>query len=60
MNTKATADADLNKSSTAEVATSPTGMHRPPRCALDTEETACFDEVQHEAALRESMLRVPR
>jgi len=27
---------------------------------LDTEETACLDEVMHEAALRESTLRSPR
>jgi hypothetical protein len=60
MSRKATADADLNKNGTAEVTTSPTGMHHPPHCALDTEETACLDEVQHEAALCESMLRVPR
>ncbi|WP_139350249.1 hypothetical protein [Rhodanobacter sp. C03] len=60
MSTKATVDADLNKSGMAETTTSPTGMHRPPHCALDTEETACLDEVLHEAALRESMLRTPR
>lgn len=60
MSTKTTADADLNKNGTTEVTTSPTGMHRPPHCALDTEETACLDEVQHDAALRESALRAPR
>jgi hypothetical protein len=60
MSTKATGDADLNKGVTVEVSTSPTGMHRLPHCALDTEKTACLDEVQHEAALRESILRTPR
>lgn len=60
MNTKATADADPNKNGVALVTTSSTGMHRPPHCVLDTEETACLDEVQHDAALRESMLRTPR
>ncbi|OOG64373.1 hypothetical protein B0E46_06825 [Rhodanobacter sp. B04] len=60
MSTKATVDADINKIGIAEATISPTGMHRPPHCALDTEETACFDEVQHEIALRESTLRAPR
>ncbi|HEY1589555.1 MAG TPA: hypothetical protein VGG00_07455 [Rhodanobacter sp.] len=60
MSTKATVDGDLNKSVTSEATTASTGMHRPPHCALDTEETACLDEVQHEAALRDSVLRVPR
>jgi hypothetical protein len=60
MSTKASADLDLNKNGTVEVATPRTGMHRPGQCALDTEETACLDEVLHEAALRESTLRSPR
>ena len=60
MSTKATVDVDLNKNSVTEATNSPTGMHPPPHCALDTEETACLDEVQHEAALRESVLRSPR
>jgi hypothetical protein len=53
-------DTDLDKNGTAQVTTSQTGMHRPPHCTLDTEETACLDEVRHEAALRESALRPPR
>lgn len=60
MSTKITVDTDLNKGGAAEVTISPTRMHRPAPCALDTEETACLDEVQHEAALRESVLRTPR
>lgn len=60
MSTKTTVDAELDKSGAAEATTSPTGMHRPPHCVHDTEETACFDEVRHEAALRESVLRSPR
>jgi hypothetical protein len=60
MSTKASANLDLNKNGNVEVATPLTGMHRPGHCALDTEETACLDEVLHEAALRESTLRLPR
>lgn len=41
-------------------AETPTGMHRPGHSALDTIETAALDEAQHEAALRNSALRVPR
>ena len=35
-------------------------MHRPQHGVLDTVETAAFDEILHEAALRESALRPPR
>lgn len=39
---------------------SPNGMHRPQHGECDSEETACLDEVLHDAALRDSVLRTPR
>jgi hypothetical protein len=60
MSTNTTADANGNNGDTAGVTISPTGMHRPGHSASDTEETACLDEILHEAALRESTLRSPR
>ncbi|MBB6241449.1 hypothetical protein HDE79_000883 [Rhodanobacter sp. MP1X3] len=53
-------NSDFNNAATSETVNSPTGMHRPGHSELDTEETACLDEVLHEAALRDSMLRPPR
>jgi hypothetical protein len=53
------ANTDFN-STTPEVTHSPTGMHRPEHSEFDTEETACQDEVLHDAALRDSVLRTPR
>ena len=49
---------DLNKSGPTEVvpSTTPHTSHN----VLDTIETAALDELQHEAALRDSALRVPR
>ena len=49
---------DLNKSGPTEVvpSTPPHTSHN----VLDTIETAALDEVLHEAALRDSALRVPR
>jgi hypothetical protein len=41
-------------------AVTPTGIRRPAPSTLDTIETAALDEFQHEAALRNSALRVPR
>jgi hypothetical protein len=43
-----------------DVSHSPTGMHRPLHGEFDSEETAYQDEVQHDTALRESVLRTPR
>ena len=45
---------------TSEVSHSPVGMHRPEHGEFDSEETACQDEVLHDAALRDSVLRTPR
>lgn len=60
MSTNATDAADPNNSHVADIAASPSAMHRPKNGVLDTEETACLDEVLHEAALRDSALRAPR
>lgn len=60
MSTNASTDVNGNKDGMADVTISPTGMHRPGHGASDSEGTACLDEIQHEAALRESILRVPR
>jgi hypothetical protein len=43
-----------------EVGHSPTGMHRPQHGECDSEETAFQDELLHDAALRDSVLRTPR
>jgi hypothetical protein len=60
MSTNIIIDVNGNKDGMADAAISPTGMHRPGHGASDSEGTACLDEIQHEAALRESILRVPR
>lgn len=60
MNTSNPADTHASKDGLTDAAHSGTGMHRPGHSALDAEETACLDEVQLEAALRDSTLRVPR
>ncbi|WP_266170502.1 hypothetical protein [Dyella subtropica] len=60
MHTKNTMDADPNLEDAKALIDSPTAMQRPRHSALDTIETAALDEVQHEAALRESVLRSPR
>lgn len=60
MSATGTMNADFNNGATSEAANPTTGMHRPGHSELDTEETACLDEVLHEAALRESVLRIPR
>ncbi|WP_458069946.1 hypothetical protein [Rhodanobacter sp. BL-MT-08] len=43
-----------------EVSHSPTGMHHPLHGELNSEETAYQDELQHDSALRDSVLRTPR
>ena len=43
-----------------EVSHSPTGMRRPGHSESDSEETAFADEIRHDAALRDSVLRTPR
>jgi hypothetical protein len=60
MNTNTPADANGTIESTSNATISPTGMHRPGHCESDTEGTACLDEILHDAALRDSSLRVPR
>jgi hypothetical protein len=60
MSTKPAADATIDKEGVHETPASPGGMHRPGHSALDTEDVAARDEVAHDAALRDSSLRVPR
>jgi hypothetical protein len=60
MSMNSTTDANGNKDGAADMAISPTGMHRPGHCVSDTEGTACLDEILRETALRESTLRSPR
>jgi len=60
MSTNVTDTADHNKNHAVDIGASPIAMHRPQHSVLDTEGTACLDEVLHEAALRESALRAPR
>ena len=43
-----------------EVSQSPTGMHGRLHGEFDSEETAYQDEVRHDTALRDSVLRTPR
>ena len=47
-------------STPSEISHSPTGMQRPLHGEFDSEETAYQDEVQHDTALRDSVLRTPR
>jgi hypothetical protein len=60
MSTIASTDVNGSKDGMADASISPTGMHRPGHGASDSEGTACLDEIQHEAALRDSTLRAPR
>lgn len=62
MNTTATnnANVEIHDGGAADVAQLPTGMHHPVRSELDSEGLAYQDEALHDAALRESTLRVPR
>lgn len=60
MNTNATDAADHPMGNAVDAAMAPTTMRRPAHSVLETEATACLDEVLHEAALRESALRPPR
>jgi len=60
MSIKPNADTSI-KQDGAPAADVPAGaMHGPHHSALDMAEIAAHDEVQHEAALRDSSLRVPR
>lgn len=60
MTTKPNADAGINKDGAIDTAHPPGGMHGPHHSALDMAEIAAHDELQHEDALRNSSLRVPR
>jgi len=43
-----------------EITISPTGMHHPAHGVLDNVDIAGHDEVDHDAALRDSILRTPK
>lgn len=43
-----------------EITISPTGMHHPAHGVLDNADIAGHDEVDHDAALRDSALRTPK
>jgi hypothetical protein len=60
MSTHSTTDADANPGDMTDVTISPTAMHRPGHCPLDNAEIAATDEVMHDMALRDSVLRTPR
>lgn len=60
MTTKPNADTSINKEGSTDAVNPPGGMHGPHHSALDMEEIAAHDEAQHEDALRNSSLRVPR
>ncbi|HUA81774.1 MAG TPA: hypothetical protein VL997_15460 [Dyella sp.] len=60
MTTKPNADASINKEGEPGTNVPPGAMHRPHHGAQDMEDIATHDEAQHDAALRESSLRVPR
>lgn len=60
MTTKPVADTTIDKEGVSDTPASPGSMHRPTHSALDTEDVAAHDEMAHEAALRDSALRVPR
>lgn len=60
MTTKPNADTSINKEGNTDAANPPGSMHGPHHGALDMAEIAAHDEVQHEDALRNSSLRVPR
>lgn len=60
MSTKPNADTSINQDGAPDASVPNGGMHGPHHSALDMAEIAAHDEVQHEAALRDSSLRVPR
>lgn len=45
---------------TSEITVPPTAMRHPPHSVVDNIDIAGHDEVDHESALRDSTLRVPR
>jgi hypothetical protein len=54
------ADPESTPESAPEAPVSPGSMHRPAHSPLDTIDIATTDDVLHDAALRNSSLRVPR
>jgi len=60
MTTKPVADTSIEKEGASDTPGSPGHMHHPTHSALDTADVAAHDEMLHEAALRDSSLRVPR
>jgi hypothetical protein len=60
MSANAATENESSKKNGSDGLASPLAMHAPGHCDLDTIETAALDEIQHEAALRESALRAPR
>jgi len=58
--TKPSTDANISKDGSTDAGLPPGAMHGPHHSALDMEEIAAHDEVQHEDALRNASLRVPR
>ncbi len=60
MTTKPAADVSITKDGGSDIPASPGAMHRPNHSAQDMADIATHDELQHEAALRDSALRVPR
>jgi hypothetical protein len=53
-------ETDPGSSGTSDHHGIPAGMHKPVHGQLDTIETTTTDEALHDAALRDSSLRVPR
>lgn len=60
MTTKPAADTTIDKAGVSDTAGSSSGMHGPHHCTPEMADVAAHDEVLHDAALRESSLRVPR
>jgi hypothetical protein len=54
------ADTESSTESTPDAQVPPGSMHRPAHSPLDTIDIAATDDVLHDAALRNSSLRVPR
>jgi len=54
------AETESSTENTSDAAVSPGSMHRPAHSPLDTTDIAATDDVLHDAALRNSTLRVPR
>lgn len=60
MTTKPIADVSINKDGNSDIPASPATMHRPHHSTQDMADIAAHDEMQHDAALRDSTLRTPR